>query len=70
MRISKNNNLKDILEEQGRKQTWLLQKLEGEGVYLNISTISRYCSNEIQPSASTLKIISVFLGVTMEELIA
>ena len=70
MRLSKSNNLKIFLDAEGRKQTWLRDKLEEEGIYLNISTISRYCNNEIQPSASTLKVISVFLGVSMEELIS
>ena len=70
MRISKNNNIKDVLDDQGRKQTWLLTKLEDEGNYINISTVSRYCNNEIQPPAGTLKVIAGTLSVQMEDLIA
>lgn len=58
------NRLKAVLAEQGKTNKWLAEKLSK-----NETTISRWCTNETQPSMETLVLISKILGVDVRELI-
>lgn len=58
------NRIKIVLVEQGRTNKWLADKL-GK----NATTISRWCTNDMQPSLETLVEISDVLQVNVRELI-
>lgn len=58
------NRLKAALAEHGKTNKWLAEKLEK-----NETTISRWCTNEVQPSLETLLIISELLQIDLKELI-
>lgn len=58
------NRLKAVLAEQGRTNKWLAEQLDK-----NETTISRWCTNEIQPSMDNLVTIANLLGVDVRELI-
>lgn len=58
------NRLKLALVENGRTNRWLAEKLNK-----NETTISRWCTNEVQPSLETLYIIANLLHVDIKELI-
>jgi len=58
------NRLKAVLAEQGKTNKWLAEKLKK-----NETTISRWCTNEIQPSMENLVEIARLLGVDVRELI-
>lgn len=58
------NRLKAVLAEQGKTNKWLAVKLEK-----NETTISRWCTNEVQPSMDNLVSIASLLGVDVRELI-
>ena len=58
------NRLKAVLAEQGKTNKWLAEKLNK-----NETTISRWCTNETQPSMDTFVEIANLLGVDVRELI-
>ena len=58
------NRLKVVLVEQGRTNKWLAEKLDK-----NTATVSRWCTNEMQPSLETLVEIAETLSVDVRELI-
>lgn len=58
------NRIKIVLVEQGRTNKWLADKL-GK----NATTISRWCTNDMQPSLETLVQISVVLNVDVRDLL-
>jgi transcriptional regulator with XRE-family HTH domain len=58
------NRLKVVLAEQGRTNKWLAEKL-GK----NTATVSRWCTNEMQPSLETLIEIAKILGIDVRDLI-
>jgi DNA-binding XRE family transcriptional regulator len=58
------NKLKSVLAEHGKTNKWLAEKLEK-----NETTISRWCTNEVQPSLETLLKISELLHIDIKELI-
>lgn len=58
------NRLKAVLAEQGKTNKWLAEKLEK-----NETTISRWCTNEVQPSMENLVEIATLLQVDVRELI-
>ncbi len=58
------NRIKVVLVEQGRTNKWLALKL---GV--TTSTVSRWCTNDMQPSLETLIEISNALNVNVRELL-
>ncbi|MFC2185696.1 helix-turn-helix transcriptional regulator [Fulvivirgaceae bacterium LMO-SS25] len=58
------NRLKVVLVEQGRTNKWLAEKLSK-----NTATVSRWCTNEMQPSLETLVEIANVLNVDARELI-
>lgn len=58
------NRLKAVLAEQGKTNKWLAEKLDK-----NETTISRWCTNEVQPSMDTFVDIAKLLNVDVKELI-
>ena len=58
------NRLKVILAEKNRTNKWLAEKL-GKSE----ATISRWCTNEMQPSIETLFSVSEILEVDIRELL-
>jgi len=58
------NRLKVILAEQEKTGKWLAQVL-GK----NESTVSRWCTNEVQPSIETLLAIAKVLKIDVKELL-
>ena len=58
------NRLKIILAEQSRTSKWLAKEL-GKSE----STVSRWCTNEIQPSVETLAQIAQLLNIDIKELL-
>lgn len=57
------NRLKAVLAEHGKTGKWLAQVL-GK----NESTVSRWCTNEVQPTVETLMIIADTLKIDIKEL--
>ncbi len=64
MSVKAINRLKAVLAEQGRTNKWLANKLKK-----NETTISRWCTNEVQPSLDTLLEISELLDVDIKQLL-
>ena len=58
------NRLKVILVEHGKTNKWLAEKLDKKE-----TTVSRWCTNEVQPSLETLIQISELLNIDVKELI-
>ncbi|AEA45003.1 helix-turn-helix transcriptional regulator [Fluviicola taffensis] len=58
------NRIKVVLVEQGRTNKWLADKL-GK----TTPTISRWCTNDMQPSLETLVQIADVLKVDIRELL-
>ena len=58
------NRLKVVLVEQGRTNKWLAAQLDK-----NTATVSRWCTNEMQPSLETLVAIAKVLDVDVRELL-
>ena len=58
------NRLKAVLAENGKTNKWLAEKLRK-----NETTISRWCTNEVQPSIETLVEIAYLLNIDIKELI-
>lgn len=58
------NRLKAVLAEQGKTNKWLAEKLNK-----NETTISRWCTNDTQPSVENMVAISSLLGVDIKDLL-
>jgi DNA-binding XRE family transcriptional regulator len=58
------NRLKVVLVEHGKTNKWLAEKLNK-----NETTVSRWCTNEVQPSLETLIQISELLNIDVKEMI-
>lgn len=58
------NRLKAVLAEKNITSKWLAEKL-GK----NEATISRWCTNDVQPNLITLSEISEILNINISELI-
>ena len=58
------NRLKVVLAEQGRTNKWLAEKLDK-----NTATVSRWCTNEMQPSLESLVEIAKTLNVDVRKLL-
>ena len=58
------NRLKVVLVEQNKTGKWLAEMLEK-----NEATISRWCTNEYQPSLETLAEIAKVLNVDIKDLL-
>lgn len=59
------NRIKVVLVEQNKTNKWLASKM-GK----NESTISRWCTNKIQPPIETLLAIAQTLNVDIRELLS
>ena len=58
------NRLKTVLAEKGRTNKWLAEML-----HKNETTISRWCTNEVQPSMENFVNIAKLLNIDVKELI-
>ncbi|MBW8241455.1 helix-turn-helix domain-containing protein [Muricauda oceani] len=58
------NRIRVVLAEQDRTNKWLAEK-----VGKSRTTVSRWCTNEMQPSLETLRVIAEALGVDIRELL-
>jgi putative transcriptional regulator len=58
------NRLKAVLAEQNKTNKWLAEQLQK-----NETTISRWCTNEVQPSMENFILIAEILGIDVKELI-
>lgn len=58
------NRLKIILAEKSKTNKWLAEKLGKSEV-----TVSRWVTNEIQPSMETLLEIAILLDIDIKELL-
>lgn len=58
------NRIKVVLAEQGRTNKWLSEK-----VGKNTTTVSRWCTNDIQPSLETLVQIAEILKIDVRDLL-
>lgn len=58
------NRIKVVLVEQQRTNKWLADKLDK-----NTATVSRWCTNDAQPSLETLLEIAEALNVDIRSLI-
>lgn len=56
--------IREVLEEKGKTNTWLAEKLGVDPV-----TVSRYINSHRQPSMETLRAIAKALGVKVKDLI-
>ncbi|MGB3063175.1 MAG: helix-turn-helix transcriptional regulator [Sphingobacterium thalpophilum] len=56
--------MKVVLVEQGKTSKWLAEQLDK-----NETTVSRWCTNEVQPSLDTLSQIAVLLEIDIKELL-
>lgn len=59
------NRIKVILAEKNRTNKWLAEQLK-----MNETTVSRWCTNSIQPTVETLVNIAKILKVDIKELLA
>ena len=64
MHMKQINRLKIVLVEQHKTGKWLAETLRK-----NESTISRWCTNEVQPSVGTLLTIAKALQIDVKELL-
>ncbi|AEM72210.1 helix-turn-helix domain protein [Allomuricauda ruestringensis DSM 13258] len=58
------NRIRVVLAEQDRTNKWLAEK-----VGKSRTTVSRWCTNEMQPSLETLRDVAYALGVDIRELL-
>ena len=58
------NRIRIVLAEQDKKSAWLAEQLG-----YNKSTVSRWCSNAMQPSVESLFKIAAILDVDVRELL-
>ena len=58
------NRLKVVLAEHGKTNKWLAEKLNKNG-----TTVSRWCTNEMQPSLESLVEIAETLNVDVRKLL-
>ena len=58
------NRIRVVLAEQDRTNKWLAEK-----VGKNRTTISRWCTNDMQPSLESLVEVANVLGVDVRELL-
>ena len=58
------NRIKVVLVEKNLTNNWLAEEL-GKSP----TTVSRWCTNDVQPTLTTLNVIADLLGVDIHELI-
>lgn len=64
MKTDRINRIKVVLAEQNKTGKWLAEQLQK-----NEATVSRWCSNKMQPSLEMLLQIAKTLNVDIKELI-
>lgn len=64
MKTDRINRIKVVLAEQNKTGKWLAEQLQK-----NEATVSRWCSNKMQPSLEMLTKIAQTLNVTTKDLI-
>lgn len=64
MEIEKINRIKAVLADTGKQGKWLAQKLGKDP-----ATVSKWCTNTIQPDLKTLAEIADLLNVNIRELL-
>ncbi|MNY33110.1 helix-turn-helix protein [compost metagenome] len=64
MNIKAINRLKAVLAEQGKTNKWLATELNK-----NETTVSRWCTNEVQPTLDTMVQIAELLNIDVKELL-
>ncbi len=62
--IKKHNRIKAVLAETGRTNLWLAEQLD-----VNKTTVSKWCTNEMQPRIEMLSRIAEELDVDIRELL-
>lgn len=65
MAIKAINRIKVVLVEQNKTSKWLAAKLG-----MNESTVSRWCTNSVQPPVDTLGEIAGLLNVDIRDLLS
>ena len=63
-RILKLNRIKEVMDLQGRRRSWLAEQVGVTG-----KTVSLWCSNTSQPHLETLYQIAEILGVKPSDLL-
>lgn len=58
------NRIKAVLAEKGRTNIWLAEELDK-----NKTTVSKWCTNDVQPTIETLFRIAHTLDVDVRELL-
>lgn len=58
------NRIKAVLAEKGKTNIWLAEKLE-----MNTNTVSKWCTNQMQPTVESLFNIAKALDVDVRELL-
>ncbi|PBQ34681.1 transcriptional regulator [Sphingobacteriaceae bacterium] len=58
------NRIKAVLAEQGKTNNWLAEQLDK-----NRTTVSKWCTNQMQPTMETLFEIAFVLDVDVRELL-
>jgi len=58
------NRIKAVLAEKGRTNLWLSEKLN-----INKTTVSKWCTNDVQPTMETLFRIAETLEVDVRDLL-
>lgn len=58
------NRIKEVLQQQGRSQTWLAEQIGKSYV-----VVTNYCNNNTQPSIPILREIAKVLDVDVRELL-
>ena len=58
------NRIKAVLAEKGKTNNWLAETLE-----MNRTTVSKWCTNQMQPTVETLFEIAEVLEVDVRELL-
>lgn len=58
------NRIKSVLAEKEKTNLWLSEKMA-----VNKTTVSRWCTNDVQPSAENLLRIAELLEVDVRELL-
>lgn len=58
------NRLKVVLVERNLSNKWLAEKLQK-----NEATVSRWCTNDVQPTLETLSDIADLLKINIKELL-
>lgn len=64
MAIVQLNRIKTVLTRCGKSNLWLAERLNK-----NAATVSRWCTNDNQPSVETLYQIALLLDVDIRELL-